>query len=504
MSENNNRISRNAAALFVGQIVTNLSMFLLYLVVSREFGADGFGNLTLGLMIATVGATVAGLGFRNGITNFISRSQSKGNRKQIGQFVSTSVLTVCLSSVVLTITVYFGSDFLATTVFGGDVEGDVFRVFSVAIPALVLVQLLGGVYLGFQEAQFKTLFEQAAPRVLFLIITVGVIVAGGSIIDVSLTYSVAVWISAVAGVGLLIKLRGWDLMFRPGVDEFRELADFSLPLLFSTTTLRLLIWTDTFLVGVFLASDAVGIYQSAYVLASNIMIFLGAVAPSLYPVFSSKLQAKSYDSIRSVYREYTRRVAIVTAPVGVYLAVFNSHSLGVLYGSEFAAGGIPLAIMTIGRLTGVSFGPTKALNKSLGNTRQILILNAIAFVINLLLNILLIPLIGLAGAAIATVVSDVSIGVVLYVYARNAVSVRIPVVEILGALGMAVLISIPFALVDQWVNSVATLIAHSGLFAVIYFAGLYPTRMITEKDVSQIQNRVTQMLAILRRSGIQS
>ena len=96
-----------------------------------------------------------------------------------------------------------------------------------------------------------------------------------------------------------------------------------------------------------------------------------------------------------------------------------------LFGAGFEAGYDVMFILAVGMLARAAVGPAERLLNMLGERRQCAIVYATAFVINLTLCVVLIPHIGIEGAATATSTALVAESTMLYVVARRRLGLHV-------------------------------------------------------------------------------
>jgi O-antigen/teichoic acid export membrane protein len=216
----------------------------------------------------------------------------------------------------------------------------------------------------------------------------------------------------------------------------------------------------------------VAIYSLATSLASVLFIFPGSVGNIFLPVVSRLAGKNDMDRMRAVLETAQRWSLFITLPCAITLMSFSADILRVFYGSAYTSGAATLAIFTIGlvffcmsymtllalaalRLVRVEFGITLAIG-----------------VVNLVLNVLLIPRFGLEGAAAA---STIGFGVGLLLlqhYGEQLLGFRFPP-EIWRLLAAAVLVFVVLLAVDPWVSSLSVLLPLPGAGATqVYFLKL--------------------------------
>ena len=145
------------------------------------------------------------------------------------------------------------------------------------------------------------------------------------------------------------------------------------------------------------------------------------------------------------YQELTRtldsavNLAFWPTLVGAVVIVLLAPALLSLFGADFAAHAYLTAVLAIGFVAKSFVGPAELYLNVLGQQRVCALVLLVAAAINMVLNIVLIPLIGLLGAAMATSVAYVVLSIGLFVIARRRIGVAlrptVPITVLRGVSG---------------------------------------------------------------------
>jgi O-antigen/teichoic acid export membrane protein len=181
-------------------------------------------------------------------------------------------------------------------------------------------------------------------------------------------------------------------------------ARFALPMGVSDLMSAVLQRADTLLVASFAGLDALAVYTAAEfitrVIANPRYLFDYIVAP----VVAEALQMQDRARIRYNLALATRWVTTACAPIAVTVVVLRAEILR-LYGAAFATGSGALVILAVCNLLVACLGLTPYVLSMGGRARLLLINNVGAAALNIVLGLVLIPRMGISGAAIAVLVS---------------------------------------------------------------------------------------------------
>jgi O-antigen/teichoic acid export membrane protein len=249
------------------------------------------------------------------------------------------------------------------------------------------------------------------------------------ILAVYLGYSTAGLVGGfVLGVitGLLINLRFLSLvpvMF--GWHHVRSLFAFSGWAFITGLTGTLMGYADTVLVGYFLSNTEVGLYRTAFQLATMALFTMTALRTALYPKVASWWKEGGAVQVESsLARAFSFSLALaVPAALGAW--VLGGELLYYLYGSPFAAAWPAMSILFAVQIVAVFLSLETMCLGALNQPRAVFRSTATGAIITILLDILLIPQFGITGAAVALFVGTLSYALTAHQSLRGIIRVSI-------------------------------------------------------------------------------
>ena len=202
-----------------------------------------------------------------------------------------------------------------------------------------------------------------------------------------------------------------------------------MPLLVSGSLFLVISWTDTLMIGYFKTSADVGIYRVAFKIATLITFIQFAVNSIAAPTIAALYAKEDLSGLR----KYVKQIGVINAafavPITLAIVLFPEWLLN-MFGAEYIAGAELLPILAIGQLVNALAGPVMYILNMTGKEKLSQRIMIWMTGLNSLLNIILIPIYGIIGAAIATTISMVTWNVIaaLYVYKYYKV-IAIPFVK---------------------------------------------------------------------------
>lgn len=176
--------------------------------------------------------------------------------------------------------------------------------------------------------------------------------------------------------------------------------------------------------GFLATNEEVGLFRVAATGAALVVFGLNAVNLVIAPHISRLYNAGEIKKLQKVVTISTRAVAALSFPIALIFIFFGKPIIGFIFGAEYVSAAPALAILCLGQLVNASAGPIALVLIMTGNDKYIVIGTATGLVVNLFLSFLLIPLLGLIGAAIGFSVSLSVWNVLLILISKNKVGIN--------------------------------------------------------------------------------
>ena len=200
---------------------------------------------------------------------------------------------------------------------------------------------------------------------------------------------------------------------------WREMLILCVPLMLIAVMNSIIELSDTLLLGVLRSASEVSIYYIAAKIAalSTTLLFIinGTIAPDISKRWAQNDRAGAF----TIVRKYSRFMLALAFLILLAIGLLREYILAV-FGPEYSAQGVyPLLVLAIGYFFVLAAGPLGIFMTMTGNHRRYLHNNIAACVINVVLNLILIPRYGVNGACFATAVALALKNILLYVQFKN-------------------------------------------------------------------------------------
>ena len=192
-------------------------------------------------------------------------------------------------------------------------------------------------------------------------------------------------------------------------DQSRDLLRYSLPAAFATMFGSMILLTDRIFVGVFLSEEDTGVYQAISLFSVLFVTILVSINLIAAPMVARYFAANQHQELKKLYSISTKWVLHLCFPFLILIWVFPQSVIGSIYRESYVVGATTLVILAMAQLLNVLSGPVDQVLIMTGNQKDMLRITATVFVSNVIVNIVLVPIWGLNGAAVATLIAFGSI-----------------------------------------------------------------------------------------------
>lgn len=212
----------------------------------------------------------------------------------------------------------------------------------------------------------------------------------------------------------------------PHFTNARIYLKFSIPLIPSSALYRLFDAGDRYLLAHFLNHAAVGVYFVSYTAASFFTTIISPIHLVLLPALAELWNEDNKEKIGEYMADIIGYTAILSLPFMAFAILIPTELLSMLTSEAYAESAHYLPILALGFLAFSIGVPGDHLLVAAGKTHVLFLINGAMVLANLTMNILLIPRIGISGAALSTLAGHLIYALTVLVLARQIVSFAIP------------------------------------------------------------------------------
>jgi O-antigen/teichoic acid export membrane protein len=401
------QIARGAGISSFGQGFGRAIAYVTQIVLARMYGPAQLGFYVLGVTVVGLASTLARFGMEISIVRFVAEYRAEGNPSKVRGTILLSLWVSFALSLALSALAFLGAGFLANEVFGKPPLESIFRVISLSIPFVTLMNMTVWTTQGFQTVKYATYVREISQPLISLGLIVVFYLLGAQVLGAVVAYVLSMAASSALGLYYLIRIFPGllDRNLRP---EFEGQVFFgvSVPILVATVTEYVNAWIAIALAGALLTGEEVGIYSAAARTATLAGVVYIAFDGIFAPIISDLHRRGLLEELDYLYKEVSRW--IFTSGLIIFSVMsLLSRDIMAVFGEDFVTGWVVLVIIATSQLFSSSIGATNRVLSMTGHQNVLMLATVGSAATALVGSATLIPVYGILGAAWATAASIV-------------------------------------------------------------------------------------------------
>ncbi len=466
-------VAKNTGVLFVSQIISYILGFFFIMYITRYLGPEEYGILSFALAFTTIFGIMADLGLSQFIVREISRDPSLAPKylgNALGIKIIASLLTFILAALIIN-----GLNYPTKTV-------DVVYLIALYVLFNSFIQLFYSLFQSYEKMEYQAI-GLVLTNILLLVLALLGIHLNMDLVYFALVYFIVsliilIYVAVVSLRKFIIPKIEFDLDFSRKV--LGESLFFVLAMVFTEIYFNI----DSVMISLLVGNTAVGFYNAAYKLIFILMFIPGVLVISMFPVMSKHFKSAK-NLLKLEYERMFKYLFIIALMILIFGFIFADKIILIIYGSAFipsiSALQILICVIPIIFITYLSGNLLGSINKQ----RFVAIVTAASAVLNVILNLFLIPQFSYFGASVATVLTELCVLILMFSYISRFFH-RISILDnILKPLISAFVLAIIISIINPFNWFLALLV---GL--IIYIPLLYMLKIIGKEDFKLLEELI--------------
>ncbi len=403
---------------FILRILGMVIGYAFTLIVTRNFGAFAWGIFALCFTVLQITSVIGKLGLDTALLRFIAQYNAQGKVKTAKYIYLKSIIVIVPLALFLSVSLYYLSPLVAERVFAKEHLASYLKLMSFALIPFVLLSINSESLRAFKKIKEYTTLQNLLPFLCtFIFFSISFYIMHiKNIKVVIIAYIFGISISFLFSFLLLNK----EFSNKNGELEevsLKQILSVSIPMLLSSSLFMIMSWADTIMLGMWRTEEEVGIYNVAVKLSLITSFTLAAVNSIAAPKFAEFWGNGDIKGLARVAQQSTKLIFWTSAPILVLYILFPKFFMGI-FGEEFRKGALALVFLTIGQFVNASVGSVGYILQMTGKQKIFQNIILIAAILNIMLNLLLIPKLGIVGAAVASAIAFCFINIVPFFLVR--------------------------------------------------------------------------------------
>jgi len=415
---------RLAGTIFIIRVVSAALAYLSQILLARWMGGSDYGIYVYVWTWVLLLGSMMDFGISASAQKIIPEYRARGEHALLRGFLSgsrwmtfgaSSVVSLLLAGVVKLMSPWIDGSAVVPLYIG-----------CITLPAFVVANTQDGIARSHDWMRLGLMPQFVVRQSLIIGLTAGAFVLGFNLgaVAAMLASAAAVWVAMLGQMVVLNRRLGGHIEPGPKAYDVRGWLAVSLPILMVEGFYLLLSYTDVLVLQQFRSSQEVGVYFAVVKTLALVSFIHYAMSASTAHRFA-EYHALGDKARLSAYVAHAIKWTFWPSLAATVLLLAFGRPLLWLFGPQFVAGYDIMFVAAIGLVARSAIGPVERLLNMLGHQYICALAYALAFVLNVVLCVALVPRFGGHGAAAATSVSLVFETVLLFWIARRRLGLHV-------------------------------------------------------------------------------
>ncbi len=434
------KLLKGSFIILIGTIIFRIGGYVYVVLTQSLLGIEGFGMLSLVMSFQWILILIAVAGLPPAIAKYVSEYLAKDNKYMVKQVIKTSFKIMLIMSLIFTAIFFFMAKPLANIFNGGPEVVILFQAVSFIAPFSVILGLFRGVFQGYQRMT-DIMVTRAVEQIFMISMAVVFILAGFYVLGAVIGTLIGFAIASTSAL-LIFRFYIWDGLKdvkKPEipVNEYKlakKLLIFSSPIIITGLAELTLFQTGNFIIPLFMNFTSLGYYNIASPIARLPLIISSSVAVALLPAASEALALNGKNLVKRYIIHSYRYLLMVLLPTCAVVIILGQPIMHLLFPKAplaYSFAGSALSILVIGMAFFSIYGISASVLQAAGKPYPAMFFLAIGTASNLILTVILVPMYGLNGAAIATMLASFMVMVLTTLKTLQVTGTKLPYINLL-------------------------------------------------------------------------
>lgn len=399
------KLLRQVSDYSLGSLLVTLAGLVSFPILTRVLGVDDYGNMSLVAVTLSFLVAFGKFGLQHSAIMFYSETRAGNNAWTLQQYYPTLLGGMLITGTLVTV------GWLIVTVLADRLFFDypgIVDIFALVAP-LILVRVLQSVMNSILRAREHS-GTVAIYAVLWRYVNLGLVIPALLLIEASLrAFFIATLVAEVLVLAMMVVsvLKGQPLDVRRfSTPMFRAMLLFGLPMLGYEVAGVLGSMGDRYVIKLMLGAEELGKYSAAYNLCEYVSaIIVASLASAILPMYLRIWSEKGREKTEAFIAASLRLYVFAAFPIAAGMAAVADDFIAIMASPVYREGAVIVPWVIIGMMVDGAIIMLAAGLYIEKKSRVLMLSLAASAFINIALNVVLVPLMGIEGAAIATLAS---------------------------------------------------------------------------------------------------
>lgn len=460
---------KNTSVLFLSQLVSYVLAFFYTLYSARYLGTTNFGIISFATAISGLFAIFTDLGLSTLTIREVARDKNR-TAKYMGNHGSIKLILSIITMLVLIAFVNIGT-FDETT-----------KIVVYLVGSSVIINAFSGTFTSMFRAHEQMEYQSIADIINAVCMFIGIlycVFTKQSVLAVACVYLISTLVMLT--YSFIICTKNYGLIhFQFDFKFWRYLIHNAFPLAITSIFALISFKMNTILLNMFTTSAVVGEYTAAFNLMQALIFIPTVYSTAVMPIFS-KFYVDRKDLLDYSYKKSLKYLTILSIPIVIGTMILSDKIIMFIYGPSYV-NTIEILKLIIWALPAIFLSYILGISiASINKQHETVKATFICMILSTVGNLILIKLFGGIGAALITVLNEVSM-VIFYLHIMNKYGYSVPFKEILIKPAIA---SIVMGIIVYALN--LELFVSVGVGIIVYVIMIFVLKTFKEDDIEIIR-----------------
>ncbi len=482
---------RGTTITFIGIVIAAFFTYITRIILARALTPSEYGLFFAVFVFLTFFELFRDFGLNSALVKYIAEFNVKKKQSLIKSSLISVFFIQLFGSIAIVTVLFLLSDYLAVNYFTSPSASFILRVLSLFLVFNIFDDILRKIVHGYHKMHMLALIELSRN---FSVLVFVIIFLKFNLRALAPTYSYVISPVLVALIFAPIIIRRFSFFkekFKLQKKLIKKLFVFGVPSIFATFSEKIIAYADVLILTFFISIssivtlDKIGAYNVVLPTAMLLLYFARAISLVLMPLSSELWAKKEYSKLSDGLSRLHKYSLLIVIPAALTLISFSRLYIGVFFGKEYAAGTVALQIILVGVIFFTLAKINNTVIQNIGKPKIVAKIVGLAAILNIIINIILIPIYGIAGAAIATSLTYIFAWVFSNHYAKKLMNAKVPWADLLKLFiaGIAFVAVIFYVKKILMVNVYLEFLITVGIASAVYLLIVFLLKAVTIKEI---------------------
>lgn len=391
-------VTEKSGYIFIGKIFGIINLFLFNFIVARLVGSDNYGNFIYAYTFISFFPIICTVGLEQAMVFHNPAFINNKKYKELNSLVTFSVFVAFIISLSCAVLLTVKSNFVAEVILNNRNYSTYIEEIAPLIIFISISNVFGGIFRGFGNVKHNIISENFISPIVKIFSVILLVYLGFKRSSIELTFYASFILSFLYLAKSFLNLGVIGSVKFEFIHIYKDALKFGLPVVVTGILGYIVQRVDIFVIGFFLSSKDVGIYNIAVQIGTVSSVVLVAFNTIFASNISSLHHKGDSKTLAEMYKFITKWVVFVNLMIFGIILIFSSDIMH-LFGSDFMSGASALIFISMGQVVNSATGSVGVINTMTGHPHYEIYICIIVVIISIVLNYVITPIYGISGTA---------------------------------------------------------------------------------------------------------